>query len=80
MEPHDAADILRNIWAADTDTTDGLDAECNPNKTCRNMADVSFDGYAKEGGDLAAAWRTTLAREGKLTGTPLGQLLYPDTH
>ena len=30
------------------------------------MADVGFDGLAGEDGDLRAAWRNRLQREGKL--------------
>ena len=40
-------------------------------KACKQMADVGFDGLADEtDGDLRLAWRTQLAREGKLNPTP----------
>jgi hypothetical protein len=44
-----------------------MDEDCSPTKPCRNMKDVTFDGYAEPGSDLGAAWRAKLAREGKLS-------------
>lgn len=58
------ADVLRSVWMTGHDH-DELDEECSPNKPCRNMKDVTFDGYAEPGSDLGAAWRAKLAREGK---------------
>ena len=43
-----------------------LDADCSPTKSCRNMAGVSFNELAEPGTDLAAAWRETLQRDGKV--------------
>ena len=57
---------LRAIWAADGQA-DALDEECGPQKTCKNMVGVSFDGFAEPGSDLREAWRDRLAREGKLS-------------
>ncbi len=57
---------LRAQWSASPAAKDELDEACAPQKTCKNMRDVSFDGFAESGGDLREAWRTTLAREGKL--------------
>jgi hypothetical protein len=54
---------------AEEGTAVDLDEECSPTRVCRNARDFSFDGFADEGGDLQAAWRDTLAREGKLGGT-----------
>jgi hypothetical protein len=31
------------------------------------MKDVSFAGFAEDGGDIRVAWRATLEREGKLS-------------
>jgi hypothetical protein len=31
------------------------------------MKDVTFDGFVTEGGDIRAAWKETLKREGKIT-------------
>ena len=70
-----SSDVLRGIWQQDTANLQDLDAECSPNKVCRNMKDVTFDGYADEGGDVKAAWRNTLAREGKLGGSSLADLV-----
>jgi len=60
------ADVLRSVWVTGHDHGE-LDEECSPNKPCRNMKDVTFDGYAEPGSDLGAAWRAKLAREGKLS-------------
>jgi hypothetical protein len=59
------ADVLRSVWATTHDHA--LDEDCSPNKACRNMKSVTFDGYAEPGSDIGAAWRAKLAREGKLT-------------
>ena len=68
-------EILRVIWQQDTDAVANLDEECNPNKVCRNMKDVSFEGFGEDGLDVATSWKNTLAREGKLGGTSLGDLI-----
>ena len=73
-----STDVLRGIWQQDTENLQDLDAECSPNKVCRNMKDVTFDGYADEGGDVKAAWRNTLAQEGKLGGSSLADLVNGD--
>ncbi len=59
------ADVLHSVWMVNHDHFD-LDEDCSPTKPCRNMKDVSFDGYAEHGSDLGVAWRAQLAREGKL--------------
>ena len=70
----DTADVLRGIWQqAPADLE--LDEDCNPNKVCRNMKDVSFDGFAEEGVDMGTAWRNKLRREGKLGGSSIGDLV-----
>jgi hypothetical protein len=74
-ESEQAAESLRYIWQGTPRDKDELDEECNPNKACRNMKDVTFDGFAEEGVDLATAWRNKLAREGKLGGGTLGDLV-----
>jgi hypothetical protein len=55
--------IIREIWAARGQTSlDYADA-----KSCKRMTDVGFDALAEEyDGDMRAAWRATLKREGKL--------------
>lgn len=64
----ESADIgdLQTMWSTPDDDQILLDADCSPTKTCRNMAGVSFDGFAEPGADLADAWRATLQREGKI--------------
>ena len=70
------ADVLRSIWI-NSRTHIEMDDDCSPTKSCRNMKDVTFDGYAAPGSDLGAAWRAKLAREGKLsqTATSLRELI-----
>lgn len=75
-EAQGPAEVLRNIWQADDSGVPELDAECSPTKACRNMKDVSFDGFAEEGGDIATAWRNTLAREGKLGSGTVADLVF----
>lgn len=63
-------DVLRDVWSAQEQLAQGQAAEdleeaCGPAKSCKKMADVGFDGLAADG-DLRAAWRAQLAREGKL--------------
>jgi len=75
-DPQSPAEILRAVWQGVPGSVSDLDAECSPTKACRNMKDVTFDGYAEEGGDLATAWRNTLAREGKLGSGSLADLVF----
>jgi len=62
------AQVLQSIWLDSHDHSE-LDEDCTPTKPCRNMRDVTFDGYAEPGADLGQAWRAKLAREGKLGGS-----------
>lgn len=55
-----------DLWSQPSDDQVLFDEDCSPTKTCRNMVDVSFDGFAAEGTDLRAAWKATLEAEGKL--------------
>ncbi|WP_329062558.1 hypothetical protein [Amycolatopsis sp. NBC_01480] len=67
----DARQVLRELWSARGRRSEDLEAACGPQRTCKNMSAVGFDGLA-EGGDLRDAWKTQLAKEGKLkpgTGT-----------
>lgn len=60
-------EVLREVWGAQGQTAENVDEDCGPVKACKRMADVGFDGLAEEtDGDLRLAWRTQLAREGKL--------------
>ena len=69
------AEAVRHIWQGTPGAMQELDEECNPNKACRNMKEVNFDGFGEEGVPVADAWRNKLEREGKRTGTSLGALL-----
>ena len=76
VESNEARQLLRSVWDAQGKATVDLDEDCNPNKVCRSMKQVTFEGFAEEGGDLKTAWRNTLAREGKIsTGGSLGDLV-----
>ncbi len=61
-----ADDVTDTMWSPAHPAASSLHENCNPNRVCRNARDFSFDGFAEEGGDVPAAWRETLAREGKL--------------
>jgi hypothetical protein len=63
----EALEVLRSVWAAQEESTAELDEDCSPTKNCKNMKDITFDGYAEPGSDLTGAWRDKLAREGKLS-------------
>ena len=75
----DGVQVLRALWSADDRDRAEVDEECGPVKPCRNMKDVSFDGFGSPGSDLKDAWRERLAREGKLGGSSLGDLVNPGT-
>jgi hypothetical protein len=59
-------DVLRAVWAAQTEAALPVDEDCSPTKQCKNTRDINFDGFAESGSDLRTAWRDRLAREGKL--------------
>jgi hypothetical protein len=61
-----AREVLREVWSAQGQTSADLDEACGPARSCKRMADVGFDGMAGPDGDLRAAWRDKLEREGKL--------------
>jgi len=80
-ESAEALDVLREIWRVQGQTAADLDDECGQ-KTCKRMDDagVGFENFAPDG-DKAAAWRATLAREGKLArsgGSVRDLVLGPD--
>ena len=59
--------VLREVWRAQGQTAEDVEEACGPAKSCKRLTDVGFDGLAEEtDGDLRLAWRTQLAREGKL--------------
>jgi len=61
-------DVLREVWSAQGQTAADIEEACGgPAGSCKRMTDVGFDGLAEEtDGDMRLAWRTQLAREGKL--------------
>lgn len=79
--------VLRDIWHARSQTSAEIDElhGRRHHKTCKNMKNVGFHGMTEDGsgdeepvdGDLRAAWRDRLAREGKLRadGESLRELL-----
>lgn len=73
-------EVLRSVWSTEAETERAVVEDCGPQKTCRNMKHVSFDGMAEPGTDLREAWRDRLAREGKLGGTSIGDLILGQQH
>jgi hypothetical protein len=72
----DTVEVLRALWRAEGTESLELDEDFGPQKACRNMKEVTFEGMAPPGTDLGQAWRDRLAREGKLReGGSLGGLL-----
>ncbi len=65
----EALEILRAVWRGQGQGAEDLDdADCGQ-QGCKKMAEVGFDGFGAGEQDPKAAWRETLAREGKLTAT-----------
>ena len=65
-QPDEALEVLRGVWSAQGQS--GVDLDDGSTKACKKMAAVGFDGMAAEAdGDLRAAWRARLEREGKLS-------------
>ena len=67
-ERTEALEVLRDVWRGQAQAVADLDDSCESH--CKKMTDagVGFDDYA--GGteaDRIAAWRSRLAREGKLS-------------
>jgi hypothetical protein len=66
-DTEEVLDVLRGVWSAQGQTAEDLEEDCGNTKSCKRFSDVGFDGLAEEtDGDLRVAWRTQLAREGKL--------------
>jgi hypothetical protein len=65
-EPNEALDVLREVWSAQEQDSASLEEACGTSKGCKRMSEVGFDGLAGPDGDLRAAWKAQLAREGKL--------------
>lgn len=66
QQPDEALEVLRSIWSAQGQTSADLEEACGNTRSCQRMTDVGFDGLAGANEDLRTAWRSRLAREGKL--------------
>jgi hypothetical protein len=66
-EPNEALEMLRGIWTAQEQDSAALDEACEESKGCKRMSAVGFDGLAGPDGDMRAAWKAKLEREGKLS-------------
>jgi len=64
-EPDETLEVLRGIWSAQGQTSADLD-DAGSTKSCKRMADVGFGEVDGGDGDVRAAWRDRLEREGKL--------------
>lgn len=65
-DPDEALEVLRGVWSARGQTSADLDESSGHGKACKRMADVGFGELDGDDGDLRAAWRARLEREGKL--------------
>jgi hypothetical protein len=83
----EALSALRGIWKAQGQTSAALDEACGNTNTCKNMEGVGFQGLAEEeggsasphavSGNLRAAWKRKLEREGKTSqGTSVRDLIF----
>jgi hypothetical protein len=74
-EPDETLEVLRGIWSAQGQSSADLD-DASGGKSCKRMADVGFGEIDGGDGDVRAAWRDRLEREGKLNpGTSLADLV-----
>jgi hypothetical protein len=65
-EPREALTVLREVWSATGQDRAALDEACGESHGCKRMSAVGFDDLAGPDGDLQAAWKAKLEREGKL--------------
>ena len=66
-EPSEALDVLRDVWSAQGQDSASIEEDCGSGTGgCKRFSDVGFDGMAGPDGDLRAAWKAKLEREGKL--------------
>jgi hypothetical protein len=73
-EPDETLEVLRGIWSAQGQTSADLDDAGT--RSCKRMAGVGFGEIDGGDGDVRAAWRDRLEREGKLNpGTSLADLV-----
>jgi hypothetical protein len=77
-KPGEALEVLREIWSAQGQSGADLDEASGHRKSCKNMANV---GFGETDGDLRAAWRGRLEREGKLAdGASVRDLVLGPAH
>ena len=62
----EAVEVLRSVWSARGQSAADIEELLGPQKSCKAMKDVGFDGMADSDADLRAAWHDTLHRDGKL--------------
>jgi hypothetical protein len=79
-QPDEAIEVLRQVWNRRGQNIQDIEGALGPQRSCRAMENVGFDGWsdvaaegehalsaeADTGGDMRAAWRATLERDGKL--------------
>lgn len=63
----EAVEVLRAVWSARGQSAADVEEQLGPQRSCKAMRDVGFDGMADSGADLRSAWRATLERDGKLS-------------
>jgi len=73
-EPDEALEVLRTVWTAQEQDAEALAEAHGPARSCKRMSDINFGGMAGPDGDLRAAWRDRLAREGKLNQAGTGSI------
>jgi hypothetical protein len=61
-DTEEVLDVLRGVWSAQGQTAEDLEEDCGNTKSCKRFSDLAEE----TDGDLRVAWRTQLAREGKL--------------
>jgi hypothetical protein len=66
--------VLRGVWTAQAQSVTSLDDLDDP-KVCKRTEGLDFGSFGDaegvgSGGDLRTAWRSKLAREGKLVAGP----------
>jgi len=67
-ERQEPVEVLRAVWSARGQSAADLEDMFGPQRSCKAMKDVGFDGLADQGsGDLRSAWRAALRRDGKLS-------------
>ena len=70
VESDETRDVLRGVWNNQGQSKLDIDETSGPRKICKRMVTIGFDDMAGESGDLRAAWRSRLEREGKLSSEP----------